>query len=91
MKFDYNLEKDELLKEKRGVSFRDAIRAVYEGKTIADLEHHDQKKYPGQRLLIIKIKDYIYVVPYVNDKIRKIKFLKTVYPSRDLTKKYLKK
>jgi hypothetical protein len=37
----------------------------------------------------IKIKGYAYAVPYVIDKKRKVVFLKTVYPSRVLTEKYL--
>ncbi len=87
--FDYSKEKDFLLKETRKISFEDVIEAVSKGKQIADLKHAS-KKYPNQRLLVVQIDKYIYVAPYVFDKQRKRYFLKTVYPSRKLTKKYIK-
>ncbi len=89
-RFEYSEGKNIILIEIRGVSFEDVIKAVGEGKQIADLKHKN-KKYPNQRLLVVKIKDYIYVSPYVIDKKRRVNFLKTVYASRKLTKKYSKK
>ena len=87
--FDFSKEENLILKETRKISFEDVIEAVKKGKILADLEHAG-KKYSGQRLLIIQIKKYVYVVPYIiNIKAKKI-FLKTIYPSRKLTKKYLK-
>ena len=49
------------------------------------------KKYPNQKVLIVKIKNYVYAVPYVINRKKGVIFLKTVYPSRVLTKKYLPK
>ncbi|MBI2596354.1 hypothetical protein HYW46_06495 [Candidatus Daviesbacteria bacterium] len=43
-----------------------------------------------KKILVIKIKEYVYATPYVIDKKRKVVFLKTVYPSRVLADKYLK-
>jgi len=40
---------------------------------------------------VVKIKNYVYAVPYVIDEKKKTIFLKTVYPSRVLTKKHLRK
>ena len=63
---------------------------VRKGKKLADLENTSKRKYSGQRLLVVSINNYVYVAPYVKDKkVRKI-FLKTLYPSRKLTKKYFK-
>jgi predicted DNA binding CopG/RHH family protein len=42
-------------------------------------------KYPNQRIFIIDIEDYIYLVPFVEDE--KSMFLKTIIPSRKMTKK----
>jgi len=89
-KFDYSLEKDLILKESRGVSFREVIQAYRTGKKLADYENKS-KKHPNQRLLIVNIKGYAYVTPYVIDEKRKRVFLKTVYPSSKLTKEYIKK
>lgn len=52
-----------------------------------DLFHPNQAKYPGQRVLIVEVDAYVYLVPYVeNDEEY---FLKTIIPSRKATKQYL--
>ncbi len=88
-RIEFSEEKNLLLKETRGVGFEDVIVAI-EGKGILGDIKHSSKKYPHQRIVVIKIEDYVYAVPYVIDLKRKIVFLKTVYPSRVLTNKYLK-
>lgn len=91
LRIDFNEEKNILLKEARGVCFEDVIQAIEEGRILADLKHRNQNRYPGQRILVIKIKDYIYAVPYIIDQKKEAIFLKTVFPSRVLTNKYLRK
>jgi len=86
----YNQEKKLILKEIRGICFEDVVQAIEKKKILDNLEHKNKKKYPNQKILVIKIKNYVYAVPYMIDKKRKTIFLKTVYPSRALTKKYLK-
>lgn len=86
-KIEFSEEKNLILQETRGVGFEEVIKAVGEGKVLDDLEN---KKYLKQKILVVKIKNYIYAVPYVIDKKKKTIFFKTVYPSRALTKKYLK-
>ena len=92
MKFtiEYSIEKNLLLKDARGVNFEDVIEAIKTGNILDDVDHFDKKKYPNQRILIVKISTYVYAVPYVIDKKRSVLFLKTVYPNRILYKKYLK-
>jgi len=86
----YSFEKNELLKEERGVSFEDVILSIEEGNLLDDLEHPNKDKYSNQSIFIIlvKIKDYVYYVPYVED--NETIFLKTIVPSRKLNKKYNK-
>jgi len=86
----YSFEKNELLKEERGVSFEDVILSIKEGNLLDDLEHPNKDKYPNQSIfiLLVKIKDYVYYVPYVEDD--ETIFLKTIVPSRKLNKKYNK-
>lgn len=91
LKIEFNEEKNILLKETRGVCFEDVVQAIEKGKILDDLEHRNQKKYPGQKMLIVKIKNYVYAVPYIIGKRKEAIFLKTVYPSRVLTDKYLRK
>jgi hypothetical protein len=51
------------------------------------IEHPNQEKYPSQRIFIIEISQYVYLVPFVESD-EEI-FLKTIIPSRKLKKKYL--
>lgn len=90
MKFliKYNEEKNLLLKATRGVCFEDVLEAIEKEDILADLEHF---KKTNQKILVVKIKNYAYAVPYVIDNKRNTFFLKTVYPSRVLTKRYIKK
>ena len=89
--FRYSLEKNEILKEQRDISFEDAILSIEEGNLLDDLEHPNKEKYPHQNIFIIlvKIKNYVYIVPYVEDD--SSIFLKTIIPSRKMNKKYNKK
>jgi hypothetical protein len=86
----YSLEKNELLKSQRGVSFEDVILALESGKLLDDMEHPNKEKYPNQNIfvILIEIKDYVYLVPYVEDDTSI--FLKTIIPSRQMNKKYNK-
>ncbi len=86
----YSLEKNELLKEQRNVSFEDVILALESGKLLDDIEHPNKEKYPNQNIFIIliEIKDYVYLVPYVENDTSI--FLKTIIPSRQMNKKYNK-
>lgn len=85
----FNEEKNQLLIATRKVSFEDVIEALKKGQLLADVTHPNQK-HSRQRLYVIKIKEYVYAVPYVSNTQRQEIFLKTVYPSRVLTKIYLK-
>jgi hypothetical protein len=87
---NYSLEKNEILKADRNVSFEDVLLAIEAGNLLDDIEHPNKEKYPNQNIFIIliEIKEYVYLVPYVED--GSMIFLKTIIPSRVMTKKYLK-
>lgn len=84
----YDKEKDKFLREKRGVGFKTVARLVKQNKALAILDNPNKNKYPNQKMLLIKVKNYIYVVPFVETDTEI--FLKTIYPSRKHTKKYFK-
>ena len=85
--FDWSNEKNALLKKERGVSFEQVVQAVKDSRLITAIKHPNQKKYPHQKILVIEIEDYAYLVPCIESK-TKI-FLKTIFPSREFTKIYL--
>jgi uncharacterized DUF497 family protein len=85
--YDWNDEKNELLKKPRGVSFEQVVLAIVSGDLIDRMKHPNPEKYPNQRVFLVKIEDYVYSVPYVEDDEKM--FLKTIIPNSKATKKYL--
>lgn len=85
----FNEEKNQLLKATRGIGFEDVLNSIKKKKLLDNIAH-PSKKHPRQRLYVIEIKGYIYAVPYVVNTEKQEIFLKTIYPSRVLTKQYKK-
>ena len=81
-KIEWNALKNEQLKRTRGVSFEEIIE-----EELVDILRHPIKT--NQQILVYKHNDYCWAVPCVFEEDKY--FLKTIYPSRKLTKKYLKK
>ena len=50
------------------------------------LEHPNQEKYPGQKISMVQVDEYVYAVPFVETEVEI--FLKTIIPSRKATKQY---
>ncbi len=86
---EYSKEKSKELKRKRGVGFEEITKIINKNGLVEILEHTNKEKYPNQRMFLVKIKDYIFVIPFVEDE-DKI-FLKTIFPSRKFTKQHTKK
>ena len=86
--FVWNEEKNEKLKRERNISFEIIILQIEAGKILDILEHPNSEKYQGQKIFVIKFNEYAFLVPFVEDE-QEI-FLKTIIPSRKVTKQYLK-
>jgi uncharacterized DUF497 family protein len=80
---NWSLEKNEILKAKRGISF-EQIALLIESGHILGIE--ENPTYPNQRIFILEIEGYAIIVPYVEEG-NEI-FLKTAFPSRKYTKRY---
>jgi uncharacterized DUF497 family protein len=87
--FDWSEEKNKQLKERRGISFEEIVLCIQENRIVTVLEHPNKDRYPAQQLYVIEYRKRIYVVPFVVDNDEGVIFLKTIYPSRHYTKKYL--
>ena len=86
--FTWDAEKNEKLKRERDISFEEVVFHI-EGCHVLDiLEHPKQNKYQGQRILVVQIENYVYLVPFIEAE-NEI-FLKTIIPSRKATRLYLK-
>lgn len=87
MIFNWNNEKNKVLKKCRNISFERIIVAIEQNCLLDILEHPNKEKYSNQLLLLVEIDRYVYVVPCIleND----VCFLKTIFPSRKYTARYL--
>ena len=85
--FNWNDDKNALLVEERGISFEEVVFCIQNGGILDVVDHPNLKKYPNQRIYIVLINDYVYLVPYVENE-NEI-FLKTIIPSRKAKKEYL--
>ena len=85
---NWNAEKNQVLMSERGISFEDVVFALQSGGLLDDLIHPNKEKYPSQRMFVVDIDDYAWLVPYVEN--AQELFLKTIIPSRKATKQYLR-
>ena len=87
--FEWDDDKNKKLKNERGISFEEAVFYIANDGVLDVIPHPKQGKYPGQKMFIVNIDNYAYLIPFIENK--KIIFLKTIIPSRKATKKYLKR
>lgn len=86
---NWDADKNMQLKAERGIAFEEILVAMSQGALLDVVEHPNNDKYPNQRLLIVRIRDYAFLVPFVETP-EEI-FLKTIIPSRSATRRYLPK
>ncbi len=83
---NFNEEKNQLLGATRGITFEEIIDSIQAGGLLVDIAHPSERR-PNQRVYVVKVKNYAYAVRYVINTQKEEIFLKTIYPSRTLTKK----
>ncbi|HAO22593.1 MAG TPA: toxin [Desulfobacteraceae bacterium] len=86
--FRWNPEKNKKLKPERDISFEEIVFCIENSALVDIIDHPNQQKYNGQKMYLVNVNEYVHVIPFVesDDEI----FLKTIYPSREYTKIYLK-
>ncbi len=82
--FNWDNEKNERLKFERGISFEEVVFCIENGQILNVLEHHNKEKDKGQRMYVVAINNYAYIVPFID--LENERFLKTIFPSRKYTK-----
>jgi uncharacterized DUF497 family protein len=85
--FAWNVEKNTQLVKKRGISFERVIYHIEKEWVLDVIKHPNVSRYPNQRMFIVNINNYVYLVPFVENDTEI--FLKTTIPSRKATKQYL--
>ncbi len=85
--FVWNSEKNAQLIRERHISFERVIYHIEREGVLDIIKHPNSSKYPNQRMFIVNIDNYAYLVPFVENDSEV--FLKTIIPSRKATRKYL--
>ena len=85
--FRWDTDKNEQLIQERGVSFEQITVAVENGGLFQVVQHPNAAKYPRQRILIVGMDGYAYLVPFVEE--ADYLFLKTIIPSRKATRDFI--
>jgi len=86
--FEWDEDKNRWLKRERGVSFEQIVFSIANGNLLDVIRHPNKAKYCGQWVYVVEVENYVYLVPCVED--RESVFLKTPFPSRRYTKRYLR-
>jgi hypothetical protein len=84
----WNKDKNNKLKKDRKINFETIGYLIETEQIVEIIKHPNQDKYPNQQIFVIEHKNYVYLVPFVEEETHI--FLKTIIPSRKATKKYLR-
>jgi uncharacterized DUF497 family protein len=84
--FKWNVDKNEILFHKRGITFEEIVQKIESGAKHIETDHPNINNYPNQKIIVVEIEGYAYLVPCVIN--GNEYFLKTIIPSRKATKKY---
>lgn len=85
--YRWDLEKDEILRKERGISFDLILFQIENGFLLDIIKHPNEEKYPNQSIFIVELESYVYLVPFIETKDEI--FLKTIIPSRKAKRNYL--
>ena len=85
--YHWDVSKNDKLIRERGVSFEEILLAIEQGHLLDVIANPNQEKYGGQKAFVVETRQYVYIVPFIEH--GKEIFLKTVIPTRKLTKQYL--
>ena len=86
--FEWNEEKNQLLKNTRNISFEDIILAINEWNLL-DIVKNQSSNHEWQYCFVVWIEKYAFVVPFAKEGNKA--FLKTIFPDRRYTKIYFDK
>ena len=86
-RFEWSDEKNEWLKKTRGLGFEEIVYHLAHDGLLDTIEHPNPRKYAAQRVFVVNVEGYACLVPFVEDD--ETLFLKTIIPSRKMTRRYL--
>ena len=84
-----NAETNQALQSERGVSFEEVLACTENGGLLATLEHPNTERYENQKLWVMRMRAYAFLVPFVETDSEV--FLRTIIPSRKASKQFLQR
>jgi sortase (surface protein transpeptidase) len=87
MIYSWDETKNRYLSINRNMSFERTLVALEEGDILQVLQNPNQYKYKNQKIYILNIDNYAWVVPFRDEADKRV--LITAYPSRKFTAEYL--
>ena len=88
MRYYWETAKNEWPIRHRKISFEDIVWAIAQGRLV-DVLISGKERYKGQTQLVVEVKGYAYLIPVAEE--GEMIILKTIIPSRKLTRQYLRK
>jgi uncharacterized DUF497 family protein len=88
MQYTWNEEKNKILKQQRNISFERICVAIEHGKILDILENRVNPEYMHQRIMLIEVDEYVWVVPFYDDIENGKRVLITAFPSRKYQRKF---
>ena len=85
--YRWNPEKNAKLLRERGISFEEIVLHLEQRHLLGVVR--GQGRHADQKQLVVEVNKYVYIVPFIEEDGGHC-FLKTIIPSRKLTKKYLR-
>ncbi|MCH7479176.1 MAG: toxin [SAR324 cluster bacterium] len=83
-RFSWSERKNRVLKEKRGISFERIVEEI--PGALLDVRENPSGKHPNQRIFILNIENYPWVVPF--EETAEAIFLITAFPDRRLKREF---
>jgi uncharacterized DUF497 family protein len=84
-KFRWSKRKNHFLRTERGISFEEIVEAMAQGRLL-DVRENKSRNHRGQRIFIVDVHDYPWVVPF--DETETEIILKTAFPNRKLKNEF---
>ena len=70
--YAWNSEKNGQLIEERNISFEEIVVNIYLGNEVDIFDHPNQARYPGQKISVVVVEDYVYLVPFIETELHQL-------------------
>jgi len=65
--FDWDDILNNILKENRNISFEEIVISIANNKLLDTVEHPNKLKYPNQKMFIVEVREFAFVVSFIED------------------------